>query len=176
MVLCMGVQTSIVPESFSWLNCFTAFIRRRELIPPISIDRVAKAESHTCGFQSCLLSLSWALEKEAQSEGWKRWNTPEAGVKSQHQRRVGKNHVWSNRQSRVNWRWFHCTTMGTRWLISRQPDTRKPRKNWGCLIHGCHFAHVNMGMTWTCSPYWVNKTHSLNPTLEYHGSLARTKE
>ncbi len=36
MVLCMGVQASIVPEAF----------RREELISPVSIDWVAKAESH----------------------------------------------------------------------------------------------------------------------------------
>ncbi len=68
-MLCMGVQASIFPESFSWLNHFTAFVRRREPIPPISIDWVAIVESHACGFQSCLLPLTWASEKEAQSEG-----------------------------------------------------------------------------------------------------------
>ncbi len=58
-------------------HCFTSFIWREELI-----DQVAKVESHTCGFQSCLLSLTSASEKEAQSEGCKHLYTPEAGVKS----------------------------------------------------------------------------------------------
>ncbi len=39
-MLCMGVQASNVPWAFSWLNCFASFIRRKELIPPVSIDWV----------------------------------------------------------------------------------------------------------------------------------------
>ncbi len=54
----MGVQASIVPESFSWLNHFTVFIRRREPIPPISIDQVTKVESHGMDFSAVLLSFT----------------------------------------------------------------------------------------------------------------------
>ncbi len=45
-MLCMGVQASSIPESFSWLNHCTSFTRRGELISPISFSWVTNI-SHT---------------------------------------------------------------------------------------------------------------------------------
>ncbi len=49
-LLCMGVQASIIPQAFSWLNRCEAFVRRKEPISPVSIDRFTKVEWQCKGF------------------------------------------------------------------------------------------------------------------------------
>ncbi len=104
LVLCMGAQASIVPEPFSWLSRVASFAQRGEPIPPISISRVAMNQSHACGLGKVFIGtyLSFReVKPRVRKSGCLNTQGSEAVLKVQLQRRAGKNHVWSNRQSRV---------------------------------------------------------------------------
>ncbi len=65
----MGVQASIIPEAFSWLNCCAVFTRRGEPISPVSFGQVAKIR-HTCVDGSGIYCHLPELQRsKAQSEG-----------------------------------------------------------------------------------------------------------
>ncbi len=68
-MLCMGVQASIIPEAFSWLNRCAVFARRGEPISPISFSWVAKISHTHMGGSGVYYHLPELQRSKAQSEG-----------------------------------------------------------------------------------------------------------
>ncbi len=95
LLLCMGVQASIFPESFNWLNHCASFARRGEPISPISFSWVADISHTPVGLAGIYYHFPELQRSEAQSEESYAfiYYTAEAVLKVQLQRRAGKNHV-----------------------------------------------------------------------------------
>ncbi len=101
-LLCMGVLRPALFQSLQLCEPFHSICPERGAdLSGLCWPGCIK-QSHTYGWIRCLFTLAWASEKQSPEciNAWV-YIVAEAVLKVQLQRRVGKNHVWSNWQSRV---------------------------------------------------------------------------